>query len=99
MEDRDAFDKYLKEELNKIYTSPEHINRELLTCRDEGKFNIINLIFFIASILQSLGIILIGIVFVTDIFVKICTIGFGLFLLNFSLSVYVFINNREDVLI
>lgn len=99
MEDRDTFDKYLKEELNKIYMSPDHINRQLLMYRDEGKFNIINLMFFIASILQDLGIILVGIVFVTDIFLKVCTIGLGLFLLNFSLFIYVFINIREDVLI
>ncbi len=39
-------DKYLKEELNRKYSSPEYINRELiLNFREEFRF--INLMFFL----------------------------------------------------
>ncbi|NMA85746.1 MAG: hypothetical protein GX968_00295 [Tissierellia bacterium] len=91
-------DKYLKEELNRKYSSPEYINRELiLNFREEFRF--INLMFFIASLFQSLFVILIGVIFVSDIFLKIFTIGFGLFFLNLTISIYILTISGKGVAI
>ena len=90
------FDKYLRQELNKEYPSPEHINRELII-NSGGEFEFINLIFFIISVFQSLFAILIGVILVSDIFLKVILIGFGLFLFNISLTAYALNIYGEDV--
>ena len=94
----DNLDKYLNEELNKKYQSPEHINRELIV-NYRKEFKLINLIFFIASLFQSIFVILMGVVFISDIFSKIFTIGFGLFFLNLAVSIYILTIKRRDVAI
>ena len=92
------FDKYLKEELGKKYSSPEHLNRELImNSREEFRF--INLVFFIISLFKSFFVLLFGVFFVSDVFLKIFTIGFSLFFLNSIVLIYILIMNKKDVAI
>lgn len=100
MRDKNNFDNYIKTELEKTYSPPEHINKELiLNSKDKKEFKIINLIFFIIALIQSVSIILIGIIFISDIFLKVIVIGLGISLFNLSVSAYILTINKDGVLI
>lgn len=100
MKDKTEFDNYMREGMSKTYSSPSDLNNNLiLNSQNKEKLALINLIFFIIMILQSASIISIGIIFVSDIFIKLITIGIGIILFNTSLVIYTIITNKEGVLI
>lgn len=99
MGNKNKFYEHIIKELEKTYSPPDYINRELiLNIKRKEDFKIVNLIFFIMSIIQSLSIILIGLIFISDIFLKIFVIGIGILLFKFSLSVYIVTINKDGVL-
>lgn len=100
MENKDKLDEFIRHELEKTYLSPDNINRQLvLSCKDKKELNIINLIFFIVLLLHSLFIILIGVMFLSDVYLKLIIVGLGILLLNASIFVYALIINKKGVLI
>lgn len=100
MENKDKLDEFIRHELEKTYSSPDNINMQLvLSCKDKKELNIINLIFFIILLLQSLFIILIGVMFLSDVYLKLIIVGLGILLLNASIFVYALIINKKGVLI
>ncbi|NMB08472.1 MAG: hypothetical protein GX981_08820 [Tissierellia bacterium] len=99
MENKDMLDEYIKNELEKTYSSPDYLNKKLiLICRRDKEFNLINLIFFIISLIQSMSIILIGVIFLSDIFLKLVVIVVGIILFNSSLFIYTLIFHKDGVL-
>lgn len=100
MENKANFDDYIITELQKTSPSPKYLNKSLiLSCKEKEELKTVNSIFFIILIIQSLFISLVGILLVSDIFLKLSTIGFGILLFNLSLSIYTLTNNKEGVLI
>lgn len=101
MKDKENFDVYIEEELKKTYSSPVDINKNLIlnvNRKKEGS-NLINLIFFIISLIQSISVVLVGVIFLSDIVLKIFIVGIGIFLFNLSISIFAIILSKEGVLI
>ncbi len=100
MGDKNNFDDYIKMELEKTYASPEHLNNNLiLNMKEKEEFKITNFMFFIIAIIQSLSIIFLAIIFISDILLKITIIGAGILLFNLSVGLYILTINKDGVLI
>lgn len=100
MENKSCSDDYIKNELQKTSSPPEYINRNLISsCRSKEEFKTVNSIFFILLLIQSLFILLVGLVLLSDIFLKMIIIGFGVLLFKISSFIYNLTISKESVLI